>query len=143
MRRRVRGPALARFVRVGARSIVIVEDDENIGELLGFMFRREGFDPVLLWDGRAAEEHVAARDPAAAVLLDVMLPYRDGFAVAATIRADPRWRSVPIVMLTARSLGPDVERGRALGVSDYVVKPFRPPALVGRVKSLVGPPSPG
>ena len=127
-------------MRVGARSsIVIVEDDENIGELLGFMFRRDGFDTVMLRDGRSAEEYVAAGEPAAAVLLDVMLPYRDGFAVAAAIRADPRWRDVPIVMLTGRSLAADVERGRAIGVTDYVLKPFRPPALLGRVKSLIEP----
>ena len=129
---------------MGARSsIVIVDDDENIGELLGCMFRRKGFEAIVLRDGRAAEEHVAAREPAAAVLLDVMLPYRDGFAVAAAIRADARWQDVPIVMLTARSAGADVERAQALGVSEYVLKPFRPPALLGRVMRLVEPPAPG
>jgi DNA-binding response OmpR family regulator len=118
-------------------SIVIVEDDVNVAQLLAFMFRREGYEPVLLPDGRAAEAHVATHPPAALVVLDVMLPYRDGFAVAATIRAHPRWKDVPVVMLTARSLAPDVEYGRSLGVNEYVLKPFQPRALVGRVKSLL------
>jgi DNA-binding response OmpR family regulator len=119
--------------------IVIVEDDDNIAELLGFMFRREGFAPVVLRDGRAAQEHVASHPPPAAVVLDVMLPYRDGFAVAVAIRSDPRWKDVPIVMLTARSFPSDVERGKDLGVADFVLKPFQPQALVGRIKKIVRP----
>jgi two-component system catabolic regulation response regulator CreB len=122
---------------VTARAIVIVEDDVNVAQLLAFMFRREGYEPVLLPDGRAAERHVGTHPPPALVVLDVMLPYRDGFSVAAAIRADPRWKDVPVVMLTARSLPPDVEQGRRLGVSDYVLKPFQPRALVGRVKRLL------
>lgn len=118
-------------------SILIVEDDQNVAELLGFMFAREGFAPRLIRDGRSAEAYIAENDPAAAVVLDIMLPYRDGFAVATAIRSDVRWKDVPIVMLTARVLQADVERGRALGVSDYVAKPFHAHALVGRIKSLL------
>jgi len=118
-------------------SLLIVEDDENVAQLLAFVFAREGFAPVVLRDGRAAHAHVAAEPPPVAVVLDVMLPYRDGFSVAAAMRADPRWRDVPIVMLTARSLGADVDRGIALGVAEYVLKPFHPRALVGCVRSLM------
>jgi DNA-binding response OmpR family regulator len=123
-------------------SIVIVEDDENVAQLLGFMLRREGFEPRLLGDGRAAEEYIATHAPPAAVVLDIMLPYRDGFAVAAAIRADERWKGVPIVALTARSLASDLERARGLGVCDYVVKPFHPRALVGRISGLLDPAAP-
>jgi DNA-binding response OmpR family regulator len=122
---------------VSRPEILIVEDDENVAQLLAFLFDREGFSPVVLRDGRAAEGHVRASEPPVAAVLDVMLPYRDGFAVAAAIQADPRWRSVPVVMLTARSLGADVDRGIALGVSEYVLKPFQPHALAARVKALV------
>ena len=116
--------------------ILIVEDDRNVAELLGFMLSREGFDPRLVRDGRAAEDYVSGNAPAAAVVLDVMLPYRDGFAVATAIRSDARWKDVPIVVLTARAIPEDMERGRALGVSDYVTKPFHPRALVDLVKRL-------
>ncbi len=118
-------------------SILIVEDDQNVAELLGFMFSRAGFAPRLIRDGRAAEAYIAAHDPAVAVVLDLMLPYRDGFAVATAIRSDVRWKDVPIVMLTARVLHADVDRGRALGISDYVAKPFHPRALVDRIKRLL------
>jgi DNA-binding response OmpR family regulator len=124
---------------VTAVPIFIVEDDDNIAELLAFMFRREGFAPVVLRDGRAAQEHVVSQPPPAAAVLDVMLPYRDGFAVATAIRSHPRWKHVPIVMLSARALPSDLERGRGLGVADFVLKPFQPGALVGRLKDLVWP----
>jgi DNA-binding response OmpR family regulator len=122
---------------VARPEILIVEDDENVAQLLAFLFDREGFAPVIFGDGRSAEAHVRSAPPAAAALLDVMLPYRDGFVVAAAIRGEPRWRGVPVVMLTARSMGADVDRGIALGVSEYVLKPFQPGALASRVKELV------
>jgi len=128
---------------VARQEILIVEDDENVAQLLAFLFDREGFSPVVLRDGRAAEDHVRNAPPPAAAVLDVMLPYRDGFAVAAAIRADPRWGNVPVVMLTARSLGADVDRGIALGVNEYVLKPFQPHALAARVKALVRGPAAG
>jgi len=122
---------------VSQARILIVEDDETIAGLVGFLFRREGYETVILKDGRAAEAHVAAAEPPAAAILDVMLPYSDGFAVAAAIRAQPLWRHVPIVLLTAKSRDVDVERGRALGVAAHVVKPFQPRALLDLVRSLV------
>jgi DNA-binding response OmpR family regulator len=122
---------------VARPEILIVEDDENVAQLLAFLFDREGFAPVVFGDGRSAEAHVRSATPPAAALLDVMLPYRDGFAVAAAIQAEPRWRGVPVVMLTARSMGADVDRGIALGVSEYVLKPFQPGALARCVKELV------
>ncbi len=123
---------------MSGQPIVIVEDDDNIAQMLGFLLRRAGFAPLVIGDGRAAEDHVATHAPAAAVLLDVMLPYRDGFQVASAIRADARWRGVPIVMLTARTLPADRARARSLGVVDYVTKPFYPRTLVGRIRALLG-----
>ena len=117
--------------------ILIVEDDENVAQLVAFVLRREGFDPLVLRDGRAAEAHVAAEPPAAAVLLDVMLPYRDGFEVAAAMRADPRWKGVPVVALTARTLPADLERARALGIAEVVPKPFHPRAVAARLRAVV------
>ncbi len=118
--------------------IVIVEDDDNIAQMLGYLFRRAGYAPLVIRDGRAAEDHVASHAPAAAVLLDVMLPYRDGFQVAGAIRADARWRGVPIVMLTSRALPADRARAASLGVVEYVTKPFHPRTLLGQVRALLG-----
>jgi len=122
------------------RSIAIVEDDEDVGGLLRLMFARRGFAPVVLRDGRAAERYVATHGAAAAMILDGNLPYRDGFLVAGAVRADARWRAVPIVMLTGRSLEADVERARAVGIEHYMVKPFRPSALAELVGGLVAAP---
>jgi two-component system catabolic regulation response regulator CreB len=117
--------------------ILVVDDDGTIAGLLAAIFRKEGFAPTLLRDGRAALDHVAREAPAAAAVLDVMLPYTDGFSVAAAIRADPRWGDVPIVMLSARSQPADLERARVLGVGCYLVKPFQPQALVAAVRDLL------
>jgi chemosensory pili system protein ChpA (sensor histidine kinase/response regulator) len=131
------GPAAGAASSKGTRrTIAIVEDDDNVAGLLGLLFEREGFAPLLLRDGRAAQVYVAAHEAPAAVILDVTLPYRDGFAVAGAIRANARWSGVPVVMLTGRSLAADVARARALDIEDYVVKPFDPRALVGLVRRL-------
>src|SRR5690349_4419891 len=80
-------PVLGRVAHDRQRpSIAIVEDDENIAALLGLMFTREGFAPLLLPDGRAAELHLVASDAPSAAIIDVMLPYRDGFAVVGAMR---------------------------------------------------------
>jgi len=119
------------------RTILIAEDDENVAQLLAFLLTREGFAVEVVADGRAAEEFAATHSPAAAVVLDINLPYRDGFEVATVMRGDPRWKDVPIVALTARTLPADVERSRALGLLDYIAKPFHPGALAQRLRTLL------
>jgi DNA-binding response OmpR family regulator len=123
------------------RTILIAEDDENVAQLLAFVLAREGFAVELAADGRAAEEFVATHPPVAAVVLDINLPYRDGFQTAGAIRADPRWKDVPIVALTARTLPADVERYRALSILDHIAKPFHPRTLALRIRALLGTPS--
>jgi two-component system catabolic regulation response regulator CreB len=119
------------------RRITIIEDDENIAGMLEFLLRREGFAPEILRDGRTALDRVRAGPPPDAVVLDQMLPYRDGFAVASAMRADRRWASVPIVLL--RSVAPagwDPMRDAGL-VDASVAKPFDPAALVAQLRTLV------
>lgn len=118
-------------------SILIVEDDANVSALLAFAFGREGFEPTVLRDGRSAVEHVANSAPADVVVLDVMLPCRDGYAIAAAIRSDPRWSRVPIVVLSGQSADHEQERARAAGATAFFSKPFRPLALVESVRSLL------
>jgi two-component system catabolic regulation response regulator CreB len=122
---------------VRTRRITIVEDDENIAGLLEFLLRREGFAPEVLRDGRAALQHVRDHGAPAAVVLDQMLPYRDGLAVASAMRADAQWSAVPILLL--RSAAPSrLEPARDARLVDACVsKPFDPAALVAQVKTLV------
>ena len=118
-------------------SILVVEDDDNIAQLLTFMLEREGHRVVVLSDGEVAQAHIAAQAPPQLVLLDSMLPYRDGPSLLRQMRALDAWRSVPVVMLTARSLEKDIVAALDAGASDYVIKPFQPHELLARVRRLL------
>lgn len=115
-------------------SAVVVEDHEHIRYLLEHMLSREGFDVTVLSDGRAAAEYVASEDPPDVVVCDLMLPYLDGFELAQLIRAHPRWRLVPVIMLSARSQDEDVVRALEAGANDYLRKPYSPRELLARIR---------
>lgn len=118
-------------------SILVIEDDDNIAQLLEFMLAREGHAVQILADGETARRHIVAQAPPALVLLDSMLPYRDGMALLGDMRAQPGWGTVPVIMLTAKSLERDIVRALEAGASDYVVKPFQPQELLARVRRYV------
>ena len=117
-------------------SILIVEDDEDIVELLAFNLQSAGFATETARDGYEALAK-ARRSPPAGVILDLMLPGLDGFAVCKELKRDPKTADAPIIMLTAR--GEEVDRivGLELGADDYVVKPFSPRELVLRLRSVL------
>lgn len=117
-------------------SILIVEDDEDIVELLAFNLQSAGFATETARDGYEGLAK-ARRNPPAAVILDLMLPGLDGFEVCKELKRDPKTASAPIIMLTAR--GEEVDRivGLELGADDYVVKPFSPRELVLRLRSVL------
>jgi len=121
------------------RSALIVEDDDQICYILKFILEREGFVVNIARDGRAAEELIGKMQPPAIVTLDVMLPHADGFTLLKRIRATAGWETVPVILLTARSLEKDVVRGLEAGANDYMVKPFKPDELRARVRRLVKP----
>lgn len=116
------------------RRITVIEDDENIAGLLEVVLRSEGFAPAVVRDGRAALRHVRDGEPPAAVVLDHLLPYCDGFAVASAMRADRRWSEVPILLL--RSSSPPPPREARL-IDAWLAKPFDPGELVANVRWLV------
>ena len=118
-------------------AILVVEDDDNIATLLQFMLEREGHQVTVLADGEAAHGHITTQRPPALVLLDSMLPYRDGLSLLKTLRAQAEWLAVPVVMLTARSLERDIVSALDAGASDYVIKPFQPHELLARVRRLI------
>jgi DNA-binding response OmpR family regulator len=118
-------------------SVLVVEDDDNIAQLLQFMLEREGHAVTVLADGELALRHIATEAAPQLVLLDAMLPYHDGLTLLREMRALPDWSAVPVVMLTARSLESDIVRALEAGANDYVVKPFQPQELLARVRRLV------
>ena len=120
-------------------TVLIVEDDEHISQVLRFMLERQGYQVVHMADGRAASQHIAASNPPALVLLDVMLPYVDGFEIVGQIRARDGWRDVPVLMLTAKNTERDTVRALDAGASDFVIKPFQPQELLARVRRYLRP----
>jgi len=113
---------------------LVVEDHEHIAFLLEQMLLRQGFDVDLATDGKQAAEYIGRRDPVGVVVLDVMLPYQDGFELLRLIRSDPDWRRVPVVMLSARNQEGDIVRALNAGANDYVCKPYKPSELLARIK---------
>jgi two-component system response regulator MtrA len=111
--------------------ILIVDDDTALGEMLAIVLRGEGFEPETVTRGDEVMDAFAAFEPDL-VLLDVMLPGKDGIEVCREIRAAS---GVPIVMLTAKTDTVDVVLGLESGADDYVVKPFKPKELVARVRA--------
>ncbi|MEP6887578.1 MAG: response regulator transcription factor [Nitrospirales bacterium] len=122
---------------VGPQTILIVEDDEDMVTLLQFLLEREGYQAILASDGRQAHHLIDTLSPPRLVLLDVMLPYHNGFELVAHIRSKEPWRDVPIVMLTADSAERDIVRALDAGASDYVVKPFNPKELMARLRRFL------
>lgn len=121
-----------------ARSVLIVDDEPNIVISLEFLVKQAGYEARVARDGDAALAAVADRMPDL-ILLDVMMPKRDGYEVCQTIRANPAWAAVRIIMLTARGREIDREKGFALGVDDYVTKPFSTRDVVELIKHYLEP----
>jgi len=119
-----------------AASVLIVDDEPNIVLSLEFLMRHPGHEVRVARDGDAALAAVAERVPDL-VLLDVMMPGRDGYEVCQAIRANPACARTRIVMLTARSREVEREKGLAMGADDYVTKPFSTRALVERVREML------
>ena len=113
--------------------VLVVDDDQALSEMLGIVLRGEGFDPVFCGDGAQALTVFRTTKPDV-VLLDLMLPGRDGIDVCRAIRAES---GVPIVMLTARTDTVDVVVGLESGADDYIVKPFKPKELVARIRARI------
>ena len=117
---------------------LVVEDDDQIAYLLRFILEREGFKVELARDGRKATELIAQLSPPPVLaMLDVMLPFVDGYQLLAAIRERADWKEVPVVMLTAKSQEKDIVRALDAGAADYVVKPFKPDELRARIKRLI------
>lgn len=114
---------------------LLVEDDPDLALLLQFILAREGYRVDHCVDGRAAKARLE-RAPPQLVMLDVMLPYHDGFELIGMIRARADWDAVPILVLTAQSRDYDIARALDGGADDYVLKPFQPEELKARLRRL-------
>ena len=120
-----------------AKSVLIVDDEASITLSLRHLMKREGYEVRVAEDGEAALAEVTASPPDL-ILLDVMIPKRDGYDVCQTIRANPNWNGLKIIMVTAKGREIEAEKGLALGADAYVTKPFSTRDLAKQVRNLLG-----
>ena len=113
--------------------IMVVDDERPIAEILKYNLEKEGFEVILAYDGEEALKLLEQDEPDL-ILLDIMLPKKDGFAVCREIRAQ---REIPIIMLTAKESETDKVLGLELGADDYVTKPFSAREVMARVKATL------
>lgn len=116
-----------------ARKVLIVEDESNIAELINLYLKKEGYETMIAPDGGKALELYRLFRPDL-VLLDIMLPVMDGWAVCSKIRETDK---TPIIMLTAKGETIDKVAGLEMGADDYIVKPFSPREVVARIKAVL------
>lgn len=116
-------------------TILVVDDDDALAEMVGIVLAQEGYDAVFCDAGDRALESFITHQPDL-ILLDFMLPGMDGIQVCTQIRAES---DVPIIMLTAKGDTEDVVKGLEAGADDYITKPFKPAELLARVRARLRP----
>lgn len=122
---------------MSAKKILIADDDMLLVSLLEHKLRQNGYDVVSVNDGQSAVDQFASFMPDL-VILDGMMPNLDGFQVLRELKKNLIWANVPVLMLTARKQENDVVEGLSLGAADYLVKPFSPDELIGRIARVLG-----
>ena len=118
------------------KRVLIVDDEPSIVISLEYLLQREGYDTAIAPDGEEALAAMAERPPDL-VVLDVMLPKLNGFEVCRRIRADPRWKALRVLILTAKGRDTEIAKGVGLGADAYVTKPFSTRDLVDQIRRLL------
>jgi two-component system alkaline phosphatase synthesis response regulator PhoP len=114
--------------------VLVVDDDREVVRLMRAYLEQAGFDVLVAFDGETAV-HALRRDKPDLLLLDLMLPDRDGYDITRLVRSDPNLATTPIIMLTARVDVTDKIVGLEIGADDYVTKPYDPREVVARVRA--------
>ena len=119
------------------QTVLVVEDEPHIVDSLSFLMKKAGFEVFIARDGDAALRMVESRPPDL-ILLDIMLPRRDGFEVLKSVRSNKEWRDMRVILLTAKGRDVDRLKGMELGADDFVTKPFSTKDVVRLVKQHLG-----
>jgi two-component system, OmpR family, alkaline phosphatase synthesis response regulator PhoP len=115
--------------------VLVCDDERHIVRLIQVNLERQGYQVVTAFDGKEGLEKIRSEKPNL-VVLDVMMPYMDGFEVLKTIRREPETENLPVIMLTAKAQDKDVFEGYHYGADMYLTKPFNPMELVTFVKRI-------
>ncbi|MBI4308707.1 MAG: response regulator transcription factor [Candidatus Omnitrophica bacterium] len=118
------------------KRILVIEDDRDISELICYNLARDGYDVSLVFDGLQAFDFAAKIRPDL-IILDLMLPGMDGLDICRQLKSDDQLKSIPVIMLTAKSEEADMIVGLQMGADDYIAKPFSPRVLAARIKAMM------
>jgi DNA-binding response OmpR family regulator len=119
------------------KKILIVDDEHLTTELAKVILEKNGFSVIIAEDGETALSLAQQENPDL-ILLDAILPMMDGFTVCKKLKESKKLRNAPILMLTAKGSSSDIERGRAAGADEYIIKPFSGKALVATIIRHLG-----
>jgi DNA-binding response OmpR family regulator len=120
-----------------SKKILIADDEPNIVISLEFLMQKSGYQVKIATNGDEALRQVVEFHPDM-ILLDIMLPQKNGFEVCQKIRENPAWNGIKVVMLTAKGRESEVTKGLALGADAYITKPFATQELLANVRRLLG-----
>ena len=119
------------------KRILVVDDEPEIAFLIKRRLIKNGYEVFMAHDGASALSLVKKERPDV-IILDIMMPEPDGLQVCRTLKQDPQYRSVPIILLSARDQQKDKDAGQQAGADMYITKPFEPDDLMRNVKALLG-----
>ncbi len=121
---------------MSGRKILIVDDDAFIRRPLEFILQQEGFAPLTAVSGEDGLAKIEGERPDL-IVLDVMMPGMDGFDVCRRVRTDPRFSSIPVILLTAKGQESDCGAALAAGATEFMSKPYSPSELLRRVREIL------
>jgi two-component system, OmpR family, alkaline phosphatase synthesis response regulator PhoP len=119
-----------------AHHILVVDDEVNIAHSLNFLMEKVGYSVRIAADGEQAIEAIKEARPDL-ILLDINMPGLNGYQVCEMVRADPEWKDILIVMLTAKGRDIEREKGLAVGADDYITKPFSTQEVIDKVRGML------
>ncbi len=116
--------------------VLVVDDEVNITQILEFSIGSEGYEVLTASNGEEAIDK-ARREQPDLIILDIMMPKIDGYEACRILKANPITKNIPVVLLTAKGRDIDKRLGYEVGASDYIIKPFSPNKLIGRIHELL------
>ena len=120
-------------------TVLVIDDDPVILELLRVNFEIEGFEVITAVDGAEGLERAQAQRPDV-VISDIMMPRRDGLQLLTDLKGDPETEDLPVILLSAKAQKTEVQQGLDLGADDYITKPFDPLELIDRLNAVMSRP---
>jgi two-component system cell cycle response regulator DivK len=118
------------------KSILVVEDQEDNRQILRDLLGAGDYEMIEAENGQEALDVMAKRRPDL-ILMDIQLPIMDGYEATRRIKANPEWKSIPIIVVTSYALSGDAEKARAAGCDDYVTKPYSPRQLLAKIREYL------